>query len=135
MKSIQDKKLEELLKLSKATPLFKQAVQEFLEGKETDLIIHVRNSPGIKIIRVLMKLLEEYPDVEITDVNIQGVSSCSAFSGTLTFGPVDFKIQFNWDCSWRAEQEGYQTWFGHPDQVKAAQVFGYQCFEKFEQIM
>ncbi|MFQ5752327.1 MAG: hypothetical protein ACE5HI_10050 [bacterium] len=128
------KKLKRLLKNSKATDSFKQALQKFLKGEESELIVYSPGSPAIKIIRVIMKLLEEYPDEAITEVNIQGVSSCSTYRGTLTCGPEHIKIEFNWDCRWKAEQEGLKTWFGQPDQTKAARIFGHQCFEKFEKM-
>ena len=124
-------RVEELLQTSKATQQFKTAVQGYLVGEDSSLIRHT-NAPRIKIIRVLAKLLDEYPDEPIGNVEISGASSCCSFNGVLTFGPTNSKVAFNWDCSWKAEQEGLQTWYGVPDQSKAAQVYGYQCFEKFE---
>lgn len=130
---ITDEKLDQLLAESNATPEFKQAVQEFANGEEPDLITASR-APQIKVLRVLMKLLETYPDEPISDVKIDGASSCSSFSGTLEFGPSQTKIRFNWDCSWKAEQEGLKTWYGLPDQTQAAMRYGYQCFQQFERI-
>ncbi|MCG8607205.1 hypothetical protein MJD09_19750 [bacterium] len=124
-------RIEELLRASKASQNFKTAVKEYLAGEDTSLIRHT-NAPRIKVIRVLAKLLEEYRDEPISNVHISGVSDCSSFSGILTFGPTNSKVAFNWDCSWKAEQEGLQTWYGAPDQSKAVQIYGYQCFEKFE---
>lgn len=129
-----ESKLEELLNNSKAEDSFKAAVLAFLDGKDSDLIKYSYGSPRIKILRVLMKLLEEFPDDAITNVDIQGKSSCSSFAGLLTFGPDQTKVQFNWDCSWRAKQEGLITWYGQPDQRKAALTYGYQCFEIFQPV-
>ncbi len=131
---IQVKQIEEILKHSKATEAFKRAVQKFINGKDSELIRYSPGSPRIKVIRVLTKLLESFSEEAITDVNIDGRSSCSTYYGMLTIGPKIMRVRFNWDCQWRAEQEGLQTWYGQPDQAKAAELFGYQCFEKFEKV-
>lgn len=130
---ITDENLDRLLQASHATPEFKQAVQDFANGEETDLIVTTR-APRIKVVRVLMKLLESHPKEPITDVKIDGQSSCSSFSGTLVFGPSQTKIRFNWDCAWKAEQEGLKTWYGMPDQTQAATRYGYQCFQQFQRL-
>ncbi|MFQ5707090.1 MAG: hypothetical protein ACE5HO_06540 [bacterium] len=126
--------LNELLERSHATSEFKQAVAGFANGEDSPLIEYAAGSPSIKIMRVLIKLLEEYPEKPIDYVNIQGSSSCSAFTGVLTFGPDNMQIQFDWDCHWKAEQENLRTWYGGIDQSKAAQRFGYQCFRLFQEI-
>ncbi len=127
-------KLKTLLESSKASDAFKNAIQDFANGKESNLIKYSPGSPKVKVQRVLMKLLESYPDEQITEVYIQGASSCSGYIGTLTFGPRQTKISFNWDCEWKAKQEGFKTWYGAPDQLKAANQFGYQCFERFTEL-
>ena len=127
-------KIAELAAQSQATGQFKEALTNLINGKDSGLIVHSLGAPRIKLLRVLAKLLEEYPDEPISDVSIQASSSCSGFYGVLTFGPNASKIEFNWDCAWKAEQEGLQTWYGAPDQTKAAQLFGYQCFAKFEKV-
>jgi len=132
LRKMSETKLKTLLENSEASDAFKNAVQDFADGKESQLIKYSLGSPKVKVQRVLMKLLEVYPDEKITEVNIQGSSSCSEYVGTLNFGPNKTKISFNWDCEWRAKQEGFITWYGAPDQIKAASQFGYQCFEKFE---
>ena len=132
LRKMSETKLKTLLENSEASDAFKNAVQDFADGKESQLIKYSLGSPKVKVQRVLMKLLEVYPDEQITEVNIHGSSSCSGYVGTLNFGPNKTKISFNWDCEWRAKQEGFITWYGAPDQIKAASQFGYQCFEKFE---
>ena len=124
--------LEELLRGSNASKSFKEAVENFAKGKDSELIQYSMGSPKIKVLRVLQKLFETFPGKPITNVVIDGYSSCSAFTGTLEFAPDQTKVRFNWDCSWRAAQEGLKTWYGQSDQIKAAQLFGYQCFEIFE---
>lgn len=129
-----EKKLKELLEKSAATAAFKSAVVDFLEGGEPELIKYTPHSPRIKVLRVLVKLLEKYPDEPISHVDVHGVSSCSRYYGTLTFGPSHTIIQFNWDCCWKAKQMGLKTYYGMPDQTKAAQMYDYQCFETFERM-
>ncbi|RMF58783.1 MAG: hypothetical protein D6743_17255 [Calditrichaeota bacterium] len=127
-------KLDTLLAQSKAADEFKTAVRNFVKGRESDLIEYNLGAPRVKILRVLMKLLETYPEEPITHVWIQGQSSCSGFVGRLVFGPNDREVEFNWDCLWKAKQEGLRTWYGAPDQTKAAQLYGYQCFARFQEV-
>lgn len=96
------------------------------------MIKYTPRSPRIKVLRVLVKLLEKYPDEAINYVDIRGTSSCSRYYGTLTFAPGNISLEFNWDCCWKAKQVGLKTYYGMPDQTKAAQIYDYQCFEKFE---
>lgn len=124
--------LQELLNRSQATEDFKRAVQDFAAGRDTELITLGSRAPRIKVVRVLMKLLEHFPDIPMDRVHIEGHSSCSAFTGVLTFGPEETRVRFHWDCLWKAEQEGLRTWYGAPDQTLAAQRYGYQCFQTFE---
>ncbi len=127
-----DKKLEELIQASAATSDFKAAIRTFVAGLDSELIRCSAGSPRVKVLRVLMKLLETFPGEEISDVRIEGVSSCSAFEGKLWFGPDGTEVVFNWDCHWKAKQEKMNAWYGAPDQTRAAKEFGYQCFETFE---
>lgn len=130
---MQDKKLRQLLDNSKAEEAFKNAVRDFAEGSDSELIKYNR-APMIKILRVLMKLLEEYPREPISNVKIEGAASCSGFEGTLVFEPGQTQIKFNWDCYWKAETERMTTWYGQPDQTKAAHRFDYQCFQEFQRM-
>ncbi len=128
----QVQQLNERLEQSNANDSFKEAVINFVEGHETNLIKYSLGSPRIKIVRVLMKLLEEFHEEPISYVNIQASSDCSRYYGSLIFGPNNTKVKFDWDCGWKAEQEGFRTWYGQPDQLKAAELFGYQCFREFK---
>ena len=134
MWNMSETKLKTLLENSQASGAFKTAIQGLSDGTDSELIKYSSGSPKVKVQRVLMKLLEVFPDEKITEVDIRGASSCSGYAGTLTFGPNQTNIAFNWDCEWKADQEGFKTWYGAPDQIKAARQFGYQCFEKFESI-
>jgi hypothetical protein len=126
--------LQELLDQSRASDAFKKAVRDLAEGRRSPQIRTNRGAPTIKVLRFLQKLLEIYPDEAITEVEINGRSGCSEFHGEAVVYPSGRRIRFWWDCSWKAEQEGMSTWWGSPDQTKAAQVFGYQCFREFTEI-
>ncbi len=126
--------LDDLLERSQAEPAFKRAVQAFAQGQPSELIRYSAGSPPIKVLRVLLQLLETFPDAPISDVEIEGRSSCSAYAGTLTFGPSQTRVRFEWNCSWKAQQEGFRTWYGAPDQTRAAHEFGHRCFRIFEKL-
>jgi hypothetical protein len=129
-----DMQLQHLLNKSHATREFKDAILSFTGGADSPLIVYSERSPRIKVLRVLMKLLEAFPGAAIDSVHIEGESRCSSYRGHLMFGPDNQTIEFSWDCAWKAEQEGYMTWYGAPDQTKAAQEFGYQCFHRFARV-
>lgn len=129
--------LEDLLNGSSATEDFKAAVKDFEKSPKPieDKIESNASAPGVKVLRTIMKLIETHNDWQIQSVHVEGRSGCSDFRGELTATLDDGSkkhIDFIWDCAWRAQQEGFKTFWGDPDQQKAAQMFGYQCFEKFE---
>jgi hypothetical protein len=121
-----------LLENSAATDEFKAAVIQVKGGRSSPLIVHNYAVPPVKAVRAICKLLEEAPDFEVKNVNIQGASGCSDFEGTLEVNGGERRYYFTWDCAWRAKQEGFVDSWGSPDQIRAAQQFGYQCFKKFE---
>ncbi|MFH0792706.1 MAG: hypothetical protein V2A74_01595 [bacterium] len=126
------KSLELILRDSQALPVFKAAVVDWASGHGTSLIQSNLSAPPVKVLRVVMKLLEERPDLPIESVKVDGRSGCSHFTGHLIARPGDTQFDFEWDCAWRAEQEGWEDAFGSPDQARAARTFGYQCFRLFE---
>jgi hypothetical protein len=128
--------LDKALSTSAATPEFKEAVVAYTEGKTaTALIQSNAGAPPVKVLRVITQLLTQYPGARIEAVQIEGASGCSDFRGTLTMrgGPAP-TIRFVWDCAWKADQLGYKTFWGEPDQQKAAAEFGFDCFEVFEPV-
>ncbi|MCC7429212.1 hypothetical protein IT568_00065 [bacterium] len=127
-------KILEFLERSKVSEDFKNAVVDFLEGKETQLIRYNLFSPKIKIERTLTKLLEDFSNLPIEKVEINGNSGCEYFKGNLSFwiAEKETKIEFEWNCKWKAEQKHYKDFFGAPDQIRAAQEFGYDCFKFFD---
>jgi hypothetical protein len=124
--------LTALLDASRAAEPFKDAVRALAERRPQDRIQANSGAPPVKALRVAMKLLEARPDLPLDSLRVRGDSGCSNFTGTATAQPGDVRIDFNWDCKWRAEQEGWTDAFGDADQMRAARQFGYQCFERFE---
>lgn len=123
--------LESLLQASQAEPEFKRAVLDFADSRDSHLIKYT-HAPRIKVLRVVMKLLDAFPEAQIARVELDGLSSCSSYTGQIQVDPGNVVIRFRWDCYWKAQEEGFKTWYDQPDQTKAAQVFGYQCFQYFD---
>src|SRR5881394_4020779 len=94
-----------LIDQSAATPEFKEAVRALRSGRKTDAIRFNYASPPVKVMRVITKLLEDQPQLEIREVEVRGQSGCSEFVGTLLVNGEQ-EYRFTWDCKWRAEQEG-----------------------------
>lgn len=127
--------LADLLKESAATQEFKDAVTTFFnDKKQNDFIKHSSGIPAVKIIRVIMKLLQEYPETKIESIRVDAQSGCSNFDGMLAVEPENLTIHFSWDCAWRAKQSNVVNQWGMVDQAKAAWDFGYQCFSTFEPV-
>lgn len=126
------KTLDQLLNNSQATEAFKQAVRDLESRHATRLIECYRFIPQIKALRLIYFLLESYPDLKIEKIKVDGQSSCSGFVGKAKVWPGPLTIKFDWDCRWKAEEEGWVDAFGRPDQVRAAHKFGYRCFRLFE---
>lgn len=119
---------------SRATPEFKSDVQRFLSGDRPERVRLETWAPRVKVQRLLTQLLNVEPALEIEQVVIRGSSGCSDFVGSIdvqtTTGALVF--DFAWCCRWRAEREGYVDYFGFPDQMRAAQEFGWQCFKHWD---
>lgn len=124
--------LEDLLEASAATAEFKDAVRNLKAGQPQDRIEFPKSNPPVKVLRLTMKLLEECAGHPIESVRVEGVSGCSNYEGAATIQPGDLRFEFEWNCRWRAEQEGWMDAFGDPDQIRAAQTFGYQCFRRLD---
>ncbi|HUE96635.1 MAG TPA: hypothetical protein VMN39_08245 [Longimicrobiaceae bacterium] len=128
-------KLLDFLQKSAATPEFVAAVGHFLStGSANDRILFAAGSPPVKIERTLTKVLEELCDLPIESVQITGRSGCEYFRGELTVRTADDirHIDFDWNCRWRADEQGWTDYFGLPDQIRAAREFGYDCFRGWE---
>ena len=128
------KPLEELLGQSSAAPPFKDAVINLADGLRQNLIKYNWGSPPVKVLRVVMKLLEDHPELPIKAILIEGKSGCSDYVGHAVVQPGNVRFEFEWNCLWRAEQLGWTDAFGDPDQIRAAQTYGYQCFRRLEKV-
>jgi hypothetical protein len=123
--------LSDLLDRSAAAPEFRDAVARFLqEGRPNARVAFPSGAPPVKVERTLVKLLVEYPEHPVESIEIAARSGCESFQGVLTVhgGEEARRVEFHWDCRWRAEQEGWKDWFGFPDQARAAREFGWDCF-------
>jgi hypothetical protein len=124
--------LDDLLEKCSASLAFKQAVRDLEAKRYSDAIRTSTGSPPVKVLRTIAMLLEKEPELEIRNVEIEARSGCSDFFGTLKVNDGEHEYTFVWDCKWRAEQEGWQDPWGYPDQARAAQLFGYRCFKRFD---
>ncbi len=123
--------MELILGNSRATESFKVDVTAFCSGRPAPRVMVEGFAPRIKVQRVLMQLLANEAELPITRVVVRGRSGCSDFAGEVKVETVSetHVFDFVWDCRWRAEKEGWTDCFGLPDQMRAAQEFGWQCFQ------
>ena len=129
--------IEHLLAGSEATEEFKADVARFVEGRPAERLTAVRHAPRVKVLRVIAQLLSAEPGLTIERVRIDAWSGCSDFRGTIVVETREGErsFGFRWDCSWRAEQQGWYDAFQLPDQIRAAREFGWQCFERWEELV
>jgi hypothetical protein len=123
--------MELILCNSQATDSFKLDVAAFCAGRVAPRVAVDGFAPRVKVERVLMQLLSTEPSLPITRVVVRGRSGCSDFVGEVKVETVSetHVFDFVWDCRWRAQEEGWTDCFGLPDQMRAAQEFGWQCFQ------
>src|SRR5918998_880873 len=123
--------MEVILGKSQATESFKLDVAAFCSGRVAPRVAVEGFAPRIKVQRLLAQLLVSEASLPITRVTVRGRSGCSDFVGEVKVETVSetHVFDFVWDCRWRAEVEGWTDCFGLPDQMRAAQEFGWQCFQ------
>jgi hypothetical protein len=129
-------KLIEFLSASSSTAPFKEAVEHFINtGSSSERISFPPHAPSVKVARTLTKLLSEYPELEIDSVRVAGRSGCEYFRGDLMIRTTseERKVQFDWDCKWKANQLGWVDYFGFADQTRAAREFDYECFRTWDE--
>jgi hypothetical protein len=119
-----------ILAASGADRDFKDSVLAFLGTGSGDRIRMERHAPRIKVARLLTHLLASEPELAVTAVSINARSGCSDYAGQVR---VDAEggtrvFEFEWCCRWRAEEEGWQDYFGLPDQMRAAREYDWRCF-------
>lgn len=130
-------KLLHYLSESKATPEFAECVRLFIsESRANGRIEYSPGAPPVKIARTLTKVLEAYPDSVIERVAIDARSGCEFFRGEIevTTSERTRRIEFHWDCRWKAEELGWKDYFGFPDQLRAAREYGHDCFRNWDEI-
>jgi hypothetical protein len=124
----------ETLQASRASDDFMADFDRFMSGEQPQRIKVETYVPRAKVRRLLKQLLASEPSLEIEQVVIRGMSGCSDFVGSVdvhtTSGAHVF--DFVWCCRWRAQTEGWVDYFGFPDQMRAAQEFDWNCFQRWE---
>ena len=122
-----------ILTRSCATDRFKNDVIAFAARADAPSITLVRAVPRVKVVRLINQLLHAHPEWVVDRLRVDARSGCSDFIGTAVVegGGQSRVIQFAWDCRWRAEQEGWVDAFGFPDQIRAADEFGWNCFHRW----
>lgn len=122
--------MELILGRSRATESFKLDVTAFCAGHVVPRVTVEGFAPRVKVERLLMQLLSNEAHLPITRVVVRGRSGCSDFSGEVKVETVSetHVFDFVWDCRWRAQEQGWTDCFGLPDQMRAAQEFGWRCF-------
>jgi hypothetical protein len=128
--------IQSFLVSSRATDAFRDAVAALLaSGAPNDRIRFDHRSPPVKVARVITNLLQREPELVIDGVEIKASSGCEYYRGDLRVelaGGEHREFRFDWDCRWRAEEQGWTDHFGFPDQIRAAQEFGHDCFRVWE---
>lgn len=121
---------------SQATDAFKADVRAYLAHHLAPRVQAVRPAPRVKVLRVLTQLLHAEPDLAVDHIEVDAVSGCSDFRGTLAVradGDTR-RFEFVWCCHWRASEEQWADAFGLPDQIRAAREFDWRCFEEWREV-
>ena len=126
-----------LLADSRATDAFRADLVAFASRQPAERISTGPGSPRVKVMRAIAQLLHAEPDLEVDRVTLRAASGCADFKGLLVATDAagdEHRFDFEWNCEWKARQLGYLDGFGFPDQIRAAQEFGWQCFERWLRI-
>jgi hypothetical protein len=125
---------QQLIERSAATPAFRQAFEEFQNTRKPNQHIQFGyGDPPVKVMRAICGLLEIAAEFEVDRVEVSGRSGCSNYVGRVVVNGGEKTFSFVWDCAWKAREAGLTDFMGFPDQQQAARIFGYRCFEKFEE--
>lgn len=123
-----------LLAASRATAAFRADLAAFSSRQPCERISVAGPSPRVKVLRAIAQLLHAEPALAVDRVRVQAVSGCADFVGTMTVTDAagdTHSYDFEWNCEWKARQLGYVDGFGFPDQIRAAQEFGWDCVERW----
>lgn len=129
--------LSPLLTASRATAAFRADLEAYAARQSSERITVAGANPRVKVLRTIAQLLHSEPDLPIDRVRLQAVSGCADYAGSLDVtddaGAIH-TFSFEWNCEWKAREMGYVDYFGFPDQIRAAQEFGWQCFERWARV-
>jgi hypothetical protein len=126
-----------ILSRSCASAAFREALSAYEARQPADRIQAAVGCPRVKVLRAVAQLLHSEPGLAVERVHVTAVSGCADFIGTLVATDSSGEMHsfaFAWDCEWKARQLGYTDGFGFPDQIRAAQEFGWQCFSRWDRI-
>jgi hypothetical protein len=126
-----------LLVQSLATPAFRTDLEAFASRQPATRIKASPTNPRVKVLRTIAQLLHAEPTLRVDAVEFRAASGCADFLGTVMVTDADgarHTFDFEWNCEWKARQLGYVDGFGFPDQIRAAEEFGWQCFERWTRL-
>ena len=128
--------LQALLDASRVTPEFRHDVESFARTGAAERVAVPRYHPPVKVMRLLAQLLSAERSLPIDRVEIEGRAGCSDYSGVVVVHTADGAsraFDFTWCCAWRASEQGWRDGWGLPDLIRAAQEFGWDCFEVWKE--
>ena len=126
-----------LLAASCATPPFRADLEAYATRQPSERITSAGASPRVKVLRAIAQLLHAEPALAIDRVRLQAVSGCADYVGSIEVADdsgAAHTFEFEWNCEWKARQLGYVDGFGFPDQIRAAEEFGWQCFARWARV-
>ena len=125
---------DSLLAGSQATAAFRSDLAAYADRQPSERITTGPGAPRVKVMRAIAKLLHDEPGLTVDRITVRAASGCADFVGTLVMTDAAGEVSsfdFSWNCEWKARQLGYVDGFGFPDQIRAAQEFGWDCFERW----
>jgi hypothetical protein len=127
-----------LLAASRATPAFCADLEAYAMRQPSERVTAAGVNPRVKVLRTIAQLLHAEPTLTVDRIRLKAVSGCADYVGTMdvTDGAGALHtFEFEWNCEWKARQLGYVDGFGFPDQIRAADEFGWQCFERWTRVI
>ncbi len=128
---------EPLLAASHAAAAFRTDLAAYEARQPAGRIAIMGPAPRVKVLRVIAQLLHAEPTLAVDRISVRAASGCADFAGELAATDVSgetHRFQFEWNCEWKARELGYTDYFGFPDQIRAAQEFGWRCFSQWERM-
>lgn len=126
-----------LLAISRATDAFRADLEAYAARQPSARISAAGVNPRVKVLRTIAQLLNSEPDLAVDRVRLQAVSGCADYVGTMDVtddAGATHAFSFEWNCEWKAREMGYSDYFEFPDQIRAANEFGWQCFKRWTRV-